>query len=169
VTRKSTTGYVAMFGRHVIKFGSNMQSVLGLSSAEAEYYALTKGAAMVLGLKSLAEDWLMALNCELRYSLYSDSSAALAFASRRGLGTMRHIETRYLWLQERVAKGHLRVHKVHTDDNVADFLTKAVAGNVLDRHLATLGFEFRSGRSEKAKRLLGASDAQSKKESPSVD
>ena len=170
VTRKSTTGYVAMFGWHVIKFGSNMQqSVLGPSSAEAEYHALTKGAAMVLGLKSLSEDWQMVLNCDLRYPLYSDSSAALSFASRRGLGTMRHVETRYLWLQDRVAKGHLSVHKVHTDGNVADVLTKAVAGNVLDRHLTTLGFEFRTGRSEKAKRRLGASDAQSKQESPSVD
>mmetsp|Transcript_61626 Transcript_61626/g.161902 ORF Transcript_61626/g.161902 Transcript_61626/m.161902 type:complete len:376 (-) Transcript_61626:351-1478(-) len=90
ITRKSTTGYVAMFGQHVIKFGSNMQSVIGLSSAEAEYYGLTKGAAIGLGLKSLAEDWFLGVECKVHFAVYSDSSAALAFASRRGLGTMRH-------------------------------------------------------------------------------
>jgi len=157
IMRKSTTGYVAMFGQHVIKFGSNMQSVIGLSSAEAEHYGLTKGAAIGLGLKSLAEDWFLGIKCEVHFAVYSDSSAALAFASRRGLGTMRHIETRYLWLQERVARGHLTVHKVGTLENVADFLTKAVAGNVLDKHMETLGFVYRVGRSAKAKQVLGAS------------
>ena len=154
ITRKSTTGYVAMFGQHVVKLGSNTQSVLGLSSAEAEHYALTKGASVVLGLKALAGDWLLDTQCELRYTLYRDNSAALTFSSRRGLGTMRHIETRYLWLQGRVSRGHLSVHKVHTHDNVADFLTKAVAAGVLDKHLTTLSFEFRGGRSAKAKQVL---------------
>ena len=122
---------------------------------------MTKGAAIALGLQALAEDWLLNTTCELRYvpEIHSDSSAALSFSSRRGLGTMRHIETRYLWLQDRIQRGHLTVHKVHTSKNVADFLTKAVSGSVLDEHLATLGFVFRQGRSCKAKLLLKGDSA----------
>eukprot|EP00971_Amphidinium_carterae_P258720 5134902-Amphidinium_carterae.2 len=46
---------------------------------------------------------------------------------RRGVGkNARHIQTRLLWLQERVAAKHLQVKKVHTDVNPADVLTKVL-------------------------------------------
>ena len=34
--------------------------------------------------------------------VHTDSSAAKAVASRRGLGKLRHIELKYLWVQELV-------------------------------------------------------------------
>ena len=56
-----------------------------------------------LGLQSLFADW----NLELQLSLHADSSSAKAIASRRGTGkSTRHIQTRVLWLQERVAAKH---------------------------------------------------------------
>jgi hypothetical protein len=36
-------------------------------------------------------------------------------ASRRGDGRVRHIEVRELWLQDRVARGELKVVKVRGD------------------------------------------------------
>ena len=47
-----------------------------------------------------------------------------AFAARRGLGKMRHIETRYLWVQEHLALKTFRLHKVLGTENPADVLTK---------------------------------------------
>ena len=52
VGRRSTTGMVQFFGRHVLKATSNLQSVLGLNVSEAEFYALTHGAAHGLGMQS---------------------------------------------------------------------------------------------------------------------
>ena len=43
-TRKSSSGGVAMLGKCVVKTWSSNQSVIALSSGEAEYYALVKGA-----------------------------------------------------------------------------------------------------------------------------
>ena len=95
--------------------------MIGLSSAESEYYALTKGGCSGLGLQSLCADW----NLRLQLSLRTDSSSAKAIASRRGTGkSTRHIQTRMLWLQERVAAKHLRVVKVALESNPADMLTK---------------------------------------------
>eukprot|EP00973_Karenia_brevis_P072498 10071599-Karenia_brevis.AAC.1 len=42
--------------------------------------------------------------------LGSDSSAAKSFVCRRGLGKMRHLEIRDLWLQKEVYDGKLMVH-----------------------------------------------------------
>ena len=43
--------------------------------------------------------------------LGTDSSAANSFVSRRGLGKMRHIEIRDLWLQKEVLEGKVLVSK----------------------------------------------------------
>ena len=44
--------------------------------------------------------------------LGTDISAAKSFVSRRGLGKMRHIEIRDLWLQKEVAEGRVLVSKL---------------------------------------------------------
>ena len=99
VTRRSTTG--VRRGQHLLRHSSTVQNVIGLSSAESEYYALTKGGCSGLGLQSLFADW----NLKLQLSLHTDSSGAKAIASRRGTGkSTRHIQTRMLWLQERSSK-----------------------------------------------------------------
>ena len=98
-TRRSTTGLIAMLGGHCVKHASLLQSQVGLSSGEAEFYALCRGAATGLGLVSYLAD--LGVNAMLR--CHSDSSAARAVASRRGLGKLRHVHTRFLWLQSQVA------------------------------------------------------------------
>ena len=50
-TRKSTSGGVLKLGNHVIKTWSHTQSVIALSSGEAEYYGMVKGASYALGMK----------------------------------------------------------------------------------------------------------------------
>ncbi len=54
----------------------------------------------------------------------ADASAARSFATRRGLGRQRHIDTRYLWLQEEGAHGRVRVGNVKGDSNPAEIMTK---------------------------------------------
>ena len=95
VTNRSTSGVIVRRGRHLLRHSSTVQSVIGLSGAESEYYALTKGGCSGLGLQSLFADW----NLELQVSLYTDSSSAKAIASRRETSkNTRHIQTRMLWL-----------------------------------------------------------------------
>ena len=134
VTRRSTSGMVIRRGSHLIRHSSTLQTSIGLSSAEAEYYAMTKGAACALGSQSMLRDWKIEVSIEL----FCDSSSARSFAKRRGLGKQRHIDTRYLWLQERVALKHLKVLSVRTDDNPADLFTKALSRQVMDHHCREL-------------------------------
>ena len=79
------------------------------------------------------------LGFEMSLEIFSDSSAAKALASRSGLGRQRHVQTRYLWLRERVAAAHLLVQKVKCAQSPADILTKAAIRETLDRHREVLG------------------------------
>ena len=80
--------------------------------------------AMELGFKGLSNV----------IQIGTDSNAAKSFVSRRGLGRMRHLEIRDLWLQAEVEQGRLVVHKVKGDQNAADLMTKVLSlGEVVDR------------------------------------
>ena len=79
-------------------------------------------------------------------TLKSDASAAIAIASRRGLGKVRHIEVCQLWLQEKVRRGDIKVVKVGTGENVADALTKFVSKDGMSRHLLATKQDARDGR-----------------------
>ncbi len=69
------------------------QGAIALSSAEAEFYAMIEAVTRAKGLLSLAKDLgFEGLSIVVRSA--TDSSAAKSFASKRGLGKMRHLEIR---------------------------------------------------------------------------
>ena len=138
VTRKSTTGIVVMLSRHCIKHLSNLQSTIALSSGESDYYALVKAAQIGLGVRALLEDF----GVQLSLNILSDISAARGHVGRPGLGTMRHIQTRYLWVQERIREGYFGVVCIKGNKNPADLLTKPLTGTERDRHLERTGFQY---------------------------
>ena len=97
-SRWSTSGGAMMGGKHVLKTWSSTKAMVALSSAEAELYALVKGAAQTLGIMAMPRD----LGLDLCGRIFSDASAALAIIQRQGLGKLKHIATQFLWIQENV-------------------------------------------------------------------
>ena len=88
-------------------------------------------ATEALGLRSLAQDLGMRVNIVM----YMDASAAIGVLQRQGLGRMKHIEVQSLWLQDSARKKEVEIRKVHTDENLADLMTKPLAKHKVDRHL----------------------------------
>ena len=110
-----------MLGKHCLRTWSSTQPVHALSVAEAEYYALVEGSTRCLGLQTMLKE----LGVEAGVVVLStDSSSAKSFASRRGLGRMRHMEVEELWLQEAACRGRTRLKKVEGTVNPADLFTK---------------------------------------------
>ena len=64
-----------------------------------------------------------------------DASAALAIVARRG---PRHLDTNYLWIQEKAAKGDLNVKKVAGVDIGARLFTKTLSWNEIQSHIHKL-------------------------------
>ena len=154
-SRRSTIGQVIMLNKHCFKHWCNLLTQIGLSSAENEYYAICGTSATGMGIQALLHDWNV--NMELR--VLTDSSSAKAFASRRGLGRMKHIQTRFLWIQERLALKHFVLDKVGTLLNRADVLTKQLSAKDMHRHLTAIGHIMTGGRAKTAKRMIGAACA----------
>ena len=51
-TRKSTTGFVVQFAGTTVRFGARTQSIVALSSAKSELYAIDIGAAEALHVRN---------------------------------------------------------------------------------------------------------------------
>ena len=112
-----------MFGKHCWKAWASTQGAVALSSAEAEFYAMMEGAQRGKWAITVARELGVRLG-EGGLVLKTDSEAAKSFVSRRGLGRMRHIEVRELWLQEEVRLGKVVVKKILGIENPADLMTR---------------------------------------------
>ncbi len=148
-TARSTSGGAARLGWHPVKTWSTTQTVVAMSSGEAELYSLTKGAAQTLGLISLGRD----LGIQLSGLLHTDASATLGIVSREGLGKLRHVQVQYLWIQDRIRGGDLCASKIPGQQNPADLMTKYLAGADILRHTEELGYTLHDNRAEIAPQL----------------
>ena len=126
-----------MYGSHCIKSWSVTQSVISLSSGEAEYYAMVKGGSVAIGMQSMMGE--LGVNVEL--VLKCDASAAVGIVKRRGLGRVRHIDVTQLWLQEKVSEGIIEIVKVSTKENISDALTKGVSSHEIAWMMNQIGQE----------------------------
>ena len=138
-----------MYGQHCLKTWSSTQAIISMSSGEAEYYGIVKGASVGLGLKSMFAD----INTQVEVEVLTDATAAKGVASRRGLGGTRHVEVHYLWVQEKVANEDIKLSKVWGRENPADMLTKHLDAQTMKRYMAALGLEAKEGRSAAAPTL----------------
>ena len=81
--------------------------MIALSSAESEYYACATVVAEAIHIARLLA--FVGLVLPIRARL--DSTAARAMSSRVGVGKVRHMEAKTLWLQGKVASKVFEVFK----------------------------------------------------------
>ena len=126
-----------MLGSHCVKTWSSTQGPTALSVCEAEYYAMAEGVMRMKGARACSVELGVLGEMEVA-DIATDSSAAKSFASRRGLGRMRHVEVRWLWLQAEVASGRVRVLKMPGEANPADVGTKYLTATDMQSKLSSV-------------------------------
>ena len=128
-----------MMGKHMLAHWSSTQSVVALSSAEAELNALIKIASEALGIRNTLLEMEVAMEIEIK----TDSSAAKGIVHREGCGKVKHLEARQLWLQEHVGNKTISVTKVPRDVNYSDVLTHNWNARDGYRHLTSVSIVWR--------------------------
>ena len=98
-----------MLGRHCFRTWSSTQTVHALSVAEAKHYAIIERTTRCLGLQTKIREMGMEVGVVV---MSTDSAAAKSFASKQGLGKMRPIEVKELWLQEAGCCGKVKLKKI---------------------------------------------------------
>ena len=107
-TTRSTSGGCLRVGQHTLATLSSTQKVVSLSSAELEYYSMVRCASEAIGLANTIRE----LGHEAHVRIWTDAAAARGRALRSGRGAIKHMETKYFWLQQKEKNQELRIEKI---------------------------------------------------------
>ncbi|GJU69433.1 retrovirus-related pol polyprotein from transposon TNT 1-94 [Tanacetum coccineum] len=124
-TRKSTSGGIQFLGDKLVSWMSKKQNCTAMSSAEAEYVALSASCAQVMWMRTHLKDYGFNYN---KIPLYCDSQSSIAISCNpvQHLRT-KHIHTRYHFIKETVGKiGISELIFCQTEYQLADMFTKAL-------------------------------------------
>jgi len=123
-----------MHGLHLMLHWSRTQQSIALSSAEAEVNALCKGAQEGLAARNMSVEMGIPLALKLR----TDASAAVGILSRQGVGRVKHLQVRQLWMQERIRDEEMKLIKIPRELNPADLMTHHWNEREGNQHLINL-------------------------------
>ena len=134
--RRSISGYAFKLCSEssLISWKSKKQSIVALSSCEAEYVALATATQEAKFLRQLLAD-LMDLPCK-NVCMYVDNQGAIALANNPvHHKRTKHIDVKYHYVRLEVQNGVVKLIYVPTEYNVADVFTKPVTRVKFDRLL----------------------------------
>ena len=123
------------WGNATLTAWSRTHQTVSLSSVEAELYALTTGIAEGMVTKHLLQE----LGHEVTLMNHVDSQSAKAWASKRGLGRMKHVMLKYMFVQDVVEKKLTNLAYINTNVNKADLMTKCHTSEAHKGGCAMLG------------------------------
>jgi hypothetical protein len=120
--RKSVSGFVVKLDGCTVVWLCKKQSIVTLSSGEAEYVALNEAAKEVIWIKKFLAEITAA---KLASTIFGDNQASAQMAtSEQQSERTKHIDTRYKYINECVKNKHFKLQYIPTEHNLADLFTK---------------------------------------------
>ena len=109
---------------NLLAWGSRRQNTIALSSAEAEYYAMTDGIKELLHIQNTMSEFLPV---SLPIPLEVDNKGA-GYMAENDINNKRtkHIDIRYHFIREFIKNGTIELFYIESAKNIADVFTKAL-------------------------------------------
>lgn len=125
--QKSISGMICMLNGGAISWTSRKQNIVSISSTESEYYALSETAREIQWLKQLLQDFDMQFDQPIVIRCDSQSCIKM-LENEKFSNRTKHIDVRCHHVKDLMQKEVIRLLYVETENNVADMLTKPLAG-----------------------------------------
>ncbi|GKA85349.1 retrotransposon protein, putative, ty1-copia subclass [Tanacetum coccineum] len=142
---RNTKDMFLVYGVFVLNGGdvdwkSVKQSIFTTSSAEAEYIAAYDASKEAVWVRKFIFGLGVVPTIEEPISMYCDNTGAITIANESGITKgARHFRAKVHYLREVIEFGDIKLEKVHTDDNLADPFTKALAFPKHSEHTRNIG------------------------------
>ncbi|KAL4385636.1 hypothetical protein GQ457_15G017200 [Hibiscus cannabinus] len=122
---------------------SSKQGTVADSTTEAEYIAANDAAKEAVWIKKFISELGVVPSISDAVGLYCDNNGAIAQAKEPiSHQRSKHILRRFHLIREIIDRGDVEICKVHTNDSIADPLTKPLAQQKHDRHIESLGIRY---------------------------
>ncbi|GJS09968.1 putative ribonuclease H-like domain-containing protein [Tanacetum coccineum] len=120
--RRSTSGGCQYLGRRLVSWQCKKQTIVAISSTEAEYVAAASCCGQVLWMQNQLFDYGFNF---MNTDIHIDNESTICIVKNPVFHSKtKHIQIRHHFIRDCYDQRLINVVKVHTDDNVADLLTK---------------------------------------------
>ena len=137
---KSTSGYIFQVEGGSVSWKCSKQSCVALSTAEAEYMALSSAVQEAI--------WMRQLLSELKKepmkstTIYEDNQSAICLTKNPQFhGRSKHMDIKYHFIRDQVNDGMVEVKYCKSEDMLADIMTKGLYGERFTRLRRMVGVE----------------------------
>ncbi|GJX40434.1 putative ribonuclease H-like domain-containing protein [Tanacetum coccineum] len=135
--RKSTTGGCQFLGCRLISWQCKKQTVVANSTTEAEYIAASNCCGQVLWIQNQLLDYGYNF---MQTKIHIDNESTICIVKNPVFHSKtKHIEIRHHFIRDSNEKKLIQMIKIHTDQNVADLLTKAFDVSRFQYLIASIG------------------------------
>jgi hypothetical protein len=122
---RSTGGYVTCMAGGAISWSSKLQSIVALSSTEAEYMVAVEAGKEIMWMRNILGEF--GYQQEGPSPLHIDNQSALSVSKNpEHFGRMKHLDLRFFWLRDVVEDGTILPLHIPGTEQPADCLTKAL-------------------------------------------
>lgn len=138
-TRRSTTGYVFMFGSDVLAWCSRKQKSVSLSTTEAEYVAASMATTDLVWHLRLLNELLAPVKLKTPTLFVDNQSALKLIRNPQFHKRTKHIDVKYHYIREKYEEGMMNIEYVKSEDQLADIFTKALCAEKFRKFRHLLG------------------------------
>nr|GEY70306.1 hypothetical protein [Tanacetum cinerariifolium] len=137
---KNILKYVFVLNGDAVDLKSAKQSIFATSSVEREYIATFDASKEAVWVRKFISRLSVVPTIEELISMHCDNTGAIAIANESRITKgARHFRAKVHYLREVIEFGDIKLEKVHTDDNLADPFTKALAFSNHSEHSRNIG------------------------------
>ena len=123
-TRKSMSGYTFKLGECTISWGSKKQSMVALSTTEAEYIALSLACQEAVWLRNLLADIQLE---QAVTTIHEDNQGAIALSKNpTSHSRTKHIDIKYHYVRDLITRNEINVIYCPSNNMIADLFTKGL-------------------------------------------
>ena len=129
VDRKSTSGYCFSMGSAMISWSNRKQGSIAQSTSEAQYIATSDACKEAVWLRKLISDLFSGkLHSTI---IHCDNQSCIKLLENPVFhDRSKHIEMRYHFIRYLVQRGSLKLQYIHTDEQIANILTKPLLASM---------------------------------------
>ncbi|KAF5391957.1 hypothetical protein D9757_003238 [Collybiopsis confluens] len=136
-TRRSTSGQVFIMAGGPVSWSSKRQATVALSTVEAEYVSLSRGAQQLRWMFAWMEE--IGMEQERPGHLKGDNEGSVSLTKNtHGHHRVKHIDLRLHYIRELVASKEITVDSIRGTENPADLFTKPLPRDTHYRYLKDL-------------------------------
>jgi hypothetical protein len=139
IMRKSTSGMVFTVNGAPIMWKSKLQTIVALSTCEAEFVAAAAAVREGLWLQKVIH---AVIGKSQSLDLFCDNESALSLlssATSKVTGRTKHIDVQFWFVLDHIMKGSMVPRFIRSEDMLADGFTKPYSGPANDANVGRLG------------------------------